>query len=87
MFLKHEHFEDLSSATIRNYFVQLEEEGFLTQAHTSGGRIPTRQGFKVYASESLDEMPSILTTHDEIKKLPMKKLKNLQVSYHLLLIF
>lgn len=47
--LKEREFEDLSSATIRNYFSKLEDLGFLTQQHSSGGRIPTEQAFKYYA--------------------------------------
>lgn len=39
----------LSSATLRNYFVKLEKAGYLRQEHTSGGRIPTPSGFKIYA--------------------------------------
>lgn len=52
--LKEAGFEDLSSATIRNYFSQLEEEGYLQQQHTSGGRIPTNLAFRAYAKEYLD---------------------------------
>lgn len=47
--LKEAGFEDLSSATIRNYFSHLEEKGFLTQSHSSGGRIPTNQALRTYA--------------------------------------
>lgn len=53
--LKEFGFEDLSSATIRNYFAHLEEEGYLQQQHTSGGRIPTDKAFRLYALESLNE--------------------------------
>lgn len=49
--LKDAEFEDLSSATIRNYFASLEQEGFLTQQHTSGGRIPTDKALRLYANE------------------------------------
>lgn len=49
--LKEAGFHDLSSATIRNYFANLEENGFLTQQHASGGRIPTHRAYKVYADE------------------------------------
>lgn len=42
-------FESLSSATIRNYFAKMEEEGYLNQQHTSGGRIPTTKAFRLYA--------------------------------------
>jgi heat-inducible transcriptional repressor len=49
--LKEAGFGDLSSATIRNYFANLEKEGYLSQQHTSGGRIPTAQAFRLYAQE------------------------------------
>lgn len=49
--LKEAGFEDLSSATIRNYFANLEKEGYLSQQHTSGGRIPTPKAFRLYAGE------------------------------------
>lgn len=51
--LKEAGFEDLSSATIRNYFASLEEEGYLTQVHTSGGRLPTALALRLYAAECL----------------------------------
>lgn len=44
-------FKDLSSATIRNYFAALENSGYLSQQHASGGRIPTELAYKVYADE------------------------------------
>ena len=46
-------FKALSSATIRNYFMKLEEEGLLRQQHSSGGRIPTPAAFKLYAETYL----------------------------------
>lgn len=39
---------DLSSATIRNIFAELEENGYLTHPYTSGGRIPTPSGYRYY---------------------------------------
>ena len=48
-------FDDLSSATIRNYFAHLEDEGYLTQQHTSGGRLPTQKAFRLFAKENLDK--------------------------------
>lgn len=41
---------DVSSATVRNDFGSLEDGGLLHQPHTSAGRIPTADGFRVYAS-------------------------------------
>ncbi|MDP1834571.1 MAG: heat-inducible transcriptional repressor HrcA [Chlamydiales bacterium] len=49
--LKDAGFQNLSSATLRNYFSQLEEEGFLHQLHSSGGRIPTDKAYRFYAQE------------------------------------
>jgi len=49
--LKEAGFEDLSSATIRNYFSNLEDEGYLHQQHSSGGRIPTDNAYRLYAQE------------------------------------
>lgn len=38
----------VSSATIRNMLRTLEEEGYITQPHTSAGRIPTDLGYRYY---------------------------------------
>jgi len=48
-------FESLSTATIRNYFVKMEEQGYLKQQHTSGGRIPTAKAFRFYADHFLHQ--------------------------------
>ena len=47
-------FQSLSSATIRNYLAKLEGNGLLEQPHTSGGRVPTAEGLKVYAEQGAD---------------------------------
>lgn len=49
--LREEGFESISSATIRNYFANLEAQGYLEQAHISGGRVPTAKAYDLYASE------------------------------------
>src|SRR5665811_554768 len=38
----------VSSATIRNELVMLEEMGFLRQPHTSAGRVPTDIAYRYY---------------------------------------
>jgi heat-inducible transcriptional repressor len=43
----------LSSATIRNILVQLEELGYLRQPHTSAGRVPTDVGYRAYVDQLL----------------------------------
>ena len=43
--------EILSTATIRNIMVDLEEGGFLYQPHTSAGRVPTAAAYRFFAQE------------------------------------
>src|SRR5437899_7453517 len=38
----------VSPATIRNDMAFLEEEGYITQPHTSAGRIPTDRGYRLF---------------------------------------
>jgi heat-inducible transcriptional repressor len=45
----------LSSATIRNTMADLEELGFVTQPHTSAGRIPTEKGYRFYVDTIIKE--------------------------------
>jgi heat-inducible transcriptional repressor len=60
---------DLSPATIRNIFVELEEAGFLTHPHTSAGRIPTDKGYHYY----VDLLSSKIELLDEEKNSIMKQ--------------
>lgn len=48
----------VSSATIRNWFAELEEQGYLMQPHTSSGRVPTEKGYRTYLDELCE--PKIL---------------------------
>lgn len=45
---------DCSSATIRAEMVKLEAMGYITQPHTSAGRVPTDAGYRLYVN-SLQE--------------------------------
>ena len=38
----------VSPATVRNDMAALEEEGFITQPHTSAGRVPTDKGYRLF---------------------------------------
>lgn len=40
----------VSSATVRAEMARLEEMGFITQPHTSAGRIPTDKGYRFYVN-------------------------------------
>lgn len=42
----------VSSATIRNDLARLESYGFVSQPHTSAGRIPTSQGYRFYVDHT-----------------------------------
>lgn len=47
------HHLGVSPATIRNELSALEEEGYITQPHTSAGRIPTDAGYREFVDELL----------------------------------
>jgi len=46
----------VSPATIRNEMVELEEEGYLCQPHTSAGRIPSDEGYRHYIESIMGEV-------------------------------
>jgi heat-inducible transcriptional repressor len=54
---------DLSPASIRNIMSDLEERGFITQPHTSAGRVPTDKGYRYY----VDRLMKLIELPDEIK--------------------
>lgn len=43
-----------SSATVRSELVALDEAGYLTQPHTSAGRIPTDRGYRFFINHVLE---------------------------------
>lgn len=46
---------DISSATVRSELAQLEELGYLTQPHTSSGRVPSIEAYRLYVSELMNK--------------------------------
>lgn len=44
----------LSSATIRNEMFDLEQAGYLSQLHTSGGRVPTDKTYRYFVNSLLE---------------------------------
>lgn len=48
----------VSSATLRNVMVRLEEMGYVKQPHTSAGRVPTDLGYRLYVDQLLAERRS-----------------------------
>jgi heat-inducible transcriptional repressor len=77
------HHLDVSSATIRNWCTELEEAGFLTQPHTSGGRVPTEEGFRTYVREFVREKPASKRERELLEKAKLvtdesdRKIKNI----------
>lgn len=47
----------VSAATIRNVLSDLEERGFLHSPHTSAGRVPTAQGYRLFVDSLLQMSP------------------------------
>ena len=59
----------LSPATLRNEMAELTEMGYLTQPHTSAGRIPSEQGYRFYVDtlmHSYDLTASEMTSLQEM---------------------
>jgi len=48
---------DVSPATIRNIMADLEEAGLVAAPHTSAGRVPTSQGYRVFVDSLLEMRP------------------------------
>jgi heat-inducible transcriptional repressor len=42
---------DVSSATVRAEMAELERGGYISQPHTSAGRVPTDKGYRYYVNE------------------------------------
>jgi heat-inducible transcriptional repressor len=64
--LKEAGFENLSAATIRNYFAYLDEQGLLLQQHASGGRIPTHMALRIYADYVKEQLLASDTPHQRV---------------------
>ena len=47
----------VSPATIRNDMAALEEQGYITQPHTSAGRIPTDKGYRLFVDRISEVKP------------------------------
>jgi heat-inducible transcriptional repressor len=59
---------DVSPATIRNVMADLEEIGLLAAPHTSAGRIPTAQGYRVFVDSLLEVKPLEETQIEQMRR-------------------
>lgn len=48
---------DLSPATIRNVMASLEDKGYIHAPHTSAGRVPTSQGYRLFVDSLINVTP------------------------------
>lgn len=51
---------NVSSATIRAEMAELERAGYITQPHTSAGRVPTDKGYRIYVN-NLSDSPMVIS--------------------------
>jgi len=70
---------NLSPATIRNVFADLEKMGYLTHPHTSAGRIPTQEGYRYYVDYLMREMQLISEEKNRIDSEYRRNIKQLEV--------
>jgi transcriptional regulator of heat shock response len=68
---------DLSSATIRSIFSDLEESGLLTHPYTSGGRIPTDKGYRYYVDFLISKMSLLEGEKEKIVRQFKKEIRKL----------
>ncbi|HET8671436.1 MAG TPA: HTH domain-containing protein, partial [Candidatus Saccharimonadales bacterium] len=50
---------NVSSATIRAEMAELERLGFISQPHTSAGRVPTDKGYRFYVNNLIEEKETL----------------------------
>ena len=60
---------NVSTATLRNELNALEAMGFLKQLHTSGGRVPTAQGYRFYVENLLKDVKATNKELEEVKNI------------------
>ncbi len=76
--LTEKHMTNVSSATVRNELSALEELGYLTQLHTSSGRVPSAEAYKLYVSDLMVKDKLTAKELDYIKRIFLEKADNLE---------
>ncbi|MDO8489336.1 MAG: hypothetical protein Q7S42_04430 [Candidatus Omnitrophota bacterium] len=69
---------DLSSATIRNIFSELDDSGYLKHPYTSGGRIPTDKGYRYYVDFLTQQIELMDDEKQHILRDCRKKMRRLE---------
>ncbi|PIZ74081.1 hypothetical protein COY07_01025 [Candidatus Peregrinibacteria bacterium CG_4_10_14_0_2_um_filter_43_11] len=60
---------NVSPATIRNEMALLEEEGYITQPHTSAGRVPTGQAYRLLVDQIQPDRPLINRVRQDLSRI------------------
>ncbi len=68
---------NLSAATIRNEMGDLEELGYLTQPHTSAGRVPSGMGFRFYVDSLMEKYLMTAAEIEQLKSATLNKMREL----------
>lgn len=58
----------ISTATIRNVMASLDSLGLVSAPHTSAGRIPTEQGFRLFVDSMLEINPMDRTLQEQLRQ-------------------
>lgn len=84
---------DLSPATIRNIMADLEDLGLLSSPHTSAGRVPTIQGYRLFVDsllrvnhldeKQIEQIAAGLNPQHDVKNLLLKTSSTLSEITHL----
>lgn len=60
-------FFDLKSATIRLGMTDLEDNGYLTHLHTSGGRVPTDKAYRYFVDNLVGDDNDAITNKEKLR--------------------
>ena len=71
----------ISSATVRNEMAELENLGLLEQPHTSAGRVPSHQGYRIYVDELMHRYK---LSSDDTQEINNALMQRIAVQSHLL---
>lgn len=69
-----------SAATIRNELAELVSMGYLEQPHTSAGRVPTPQGYRIYVNELMERQKLSVEESENINRSLNERLNQLDTA-------
>lgn len=67
---------ELSPATIRNVMADLEDLGLIAAPHTSAGRVPTPEGYRLFVDSLIRYKPPARTDVEKLKKQLVRQADN-----------